>query len=209
MAVSTGNRPLVRGGAGPDDVPNIVRTGTTFLPDGINEVDLDFGSVFGRFTLAGEWAMLVAPNAFGAFTDGRFADPRGDLVYQGYYVEAGFFLTPGDYRRYHRQTGVWDRWRPQENAFLVRDGCGGVCCGRGAVLLTGRYSYLDLVSGTPVVTSSSGVPAGREHDVTLGVNWYLNSQTAVMVNYVYTQLDYVNGAGGHFHGLGLRFHIDF
>jgi phosphate-selective porin OprO/OprP len=209
QAVSTGVRPLVRAGAGPVSVPNIMQTGKTFIDDGVNVVGVEFGSVFDRFTLSSEWAMVQVPSAFGAFNNAQLSDPRGSLVYQGVYVEAGYFLTPGEYRRYDRKMGVWDRWRPQENVFVVRDESGGWCCGRGAVLLTCRYSFLDLVSGSPPLSSTSGVPAGRENDVTIGLNWYLNSQTSIMVNYVFTQLDYVNGTGGHFHGLGCRFHVDF
>jgi phosphate-selective porin OprO and OprP len=209
QALRTADRPLVRAGAGPSSVPNIMQTGTTFIDDGVNEVGVEFGSVFDRFTLTSEWAMLQVPSAFGAFNNGQLSDPRGSVVYQGVYVEAGCFLTPGDYRRYNRKMGVWDRWRPQENAFVVRDELGGWRCGRGALLLTCRYSFLDLVGGNPALSSTSGVPAGREHDVTVGLNWYLNSQTSIMVNYVFTQLDYVNGTGGHFHGLGCRFHVDF
>jgi phosphate-selective porin len=77
--------------------------------------------------------------------------------------------------------------------------------------LVARYTFLDLVSGSPVLTpTSGGARAGRQHDATLGVNWHLNSQTWFMVNYVATHIDsVVPGADGDIHGIGCRLHLDF
>jgi phosphate-selective porin OprO/OprP len=74
-----------------------------------------------------------------------------------------------------------------------------------------RYTYLNLVSGSPTLTpADGGARAGRQHDVTLGVNWYLNPQVYVLVNYVWTHLDsVVPGASGNVQGVGCRLHIDF
>src|SRR5205823_3936324 len=110
---------------------------------------------------------------------------RGDVVYQAAYVEAGLFVTPGDYRRYNRKLGLWDRTEPTENAFLARGRGKGWVWGHGAVQLLARYSYLDLIAGEPVLTpSSGGARAGRQQDVTLGLTWYITSQTWFSVNYV-------------------------
>src|SRR5262249_16850431 len=125
------------------------------------------------------------------------------------YTEAGYFLTRGDCRRYNRQLGVWDRTLPNQNAYVVR-GTDGPEVGRGAVQLLARFSYLDLQSGTPTVTASSGDRAGVENDVTLGVNCYLNPQSVIMVDFVRTNINsVVPGASGAFSGLGLRAHFDF
>jgi phosphate-selective porin len=96
-----------------------------------------------------------------------------------------------------------------ENAFLIKNG--GWRFGHGAVQLVARYTYLDLVSGDPVLTpTSGGARAGRQHDLTLGVNWYLNAQTHIMVNYVATHLDsVVAAASGNIQSIGCRVHIDF
>jgi phosphate-selective porin OprO/OprP len=50
----------------------------------------------------------------------------------------------------------------------------------GAIELTARYSELDL--------SDEAVNAGRLDTTTLGVNWYLNPNTRVMLNYVLKQI---------------------
>lgn len=207
-AVSTGDRPLVRSGGG-GQIPNLLRTGTFFTPDGPTAATAEAALVLGRFSLSGEYTVVVTPNNFSAFDGLRFSGPRGTAVYHGAYVEAGFFLTPGDYRRYDRKRGAWARTEPVQNAFIVCGETGDVCWGRGAVQLLCRYSYLDLASGDPVLTTTSGAGAGREDDFTLGLAWYLNSQTNLQVNYVYTKLQYVNGTSGDFHGLGCRVHLDF
>lgn len=144
------------------------------------------------------------------FATADFTGPRGDVTYQAAYVEAGLFLTPGDSRRYDKKTGTWTRTLPQENAFLYRsDGEWG--WGHGAVQLVARYTYLDLMDGNPVLTpTSGGARAGRQQDLTVGVNWYINSQTWFMVNYVSTHIEsVVPGASGNIHGVGCRLHIDF
>ncbi len=48
-----------------------------------------------------------------------------------------------------------------------------------------------------------------EHDITVGLDWYINPQVHFMVNYVYTRLDYVNNTSGNINGLGCRVHMDF
>ena len=72
-----------------------------------------------------------------------------------------------------------------------------------------RYSYLDLASGNPILTSSSGTQAGWENDITVGLDWYINPEVHFIVNYVYTHLTYVNNTGGDINGLGCRLHLDF
>jgi phosphate-selective porin len=136
--------------------------------------------------------------------------PVGRVSYQGFYVESGYFLSRGDYRRYNRKTGAWDRTTPLENAWFLKGKDGRVSVGRGAVQLLARFSYLDLQSGNPVLTPKVGAQAGIESDVTLGVAWYINPQANMQVNYVHTQINSVlRGASGSFDGLGLRFHYDF
>ena len=56
----------------------------------------------------------------------------------------------------------------------MKTGKGRPVVGRGAVQLLARYSYLDLLSGSPVLSPSSGARAGVENDLTLGLVWYLN-----------------------------------
>jgi phosphate-selective porin len=140
-----------------------------------------------------------------------FAGPRRDVTYQAMYVEGGVFVTPGDQRRYDKKTGTWARTNPVENAYFFRQKNCGPIHSEGAVQLVARYTFLDLVSGDPILTpTSGGARAGEQQDVTLGVNWYINSQMWFMLNYVATRIDsVVPGADGDIHGVGCSLHLDF
>jgi phosphate-selective porin OprO/OprP len=205
---SVASRELLRAGAGGSDTPNLVFTGTFFSPNGADLFDVEGAVVLGPFSLSSEYARVHVNDVFDEVVP-VLAGPRGNVTYQAAYVEAGLFVTPGDYRRYDKKTGTWARTVPVENAFLLKPD--HWIFGHGAVQLTVRYTYLDLVSGAPVLTpTSGGARAGRQQDLTLGVNWYLNSQTYVMLNGVFTHLDsVVPGASGNIQGIGCRVHIDF
>jgi phosphate-selective porin OprO/OprP len=207
------NRMPLRAGAGSDEVPNVLATGTFFTPGGANIADLEWAMILGRFALSAEYAVVRGGPVFENFDGVRFSGPRGDVSYQAVYVEAGWFLTPGDHRRYDPKTGTWDRTIPVENAVGVSGEDGHWCFGRGAVELLARFTWLDLVSGNPPLTptsSTAGARAGRQRDLTLGINWYLNPQTRLMIDYVWTHVDsVVAGASGDIQGIGARIHFDF
>jgi phosphate-selective porin OprO/OprP len=208
---SVANRMPLRAGAGSTEVPSLVQTGKFFSPNGGMVVDAEWAFVYGPFSMSAEYALAGVDDVFDKFDGVRYSGPRGNAVYSAWYVEGGYFVTPGDRRRYDKANGIWDRTAPAENAFLVRDDGGNWCHGTGAVQLVARLTYLDLTSGSPVLTpTSGGARAGTQRDVTLGVNWYLNSQTHFMVNYVWSRVNsVVPGATGDIHGLGVRMHFDF
>ncbi len=210
-ASSPGDRALVRAGATKTDLPNVMQTGTYYSPYGEYYIVPEIAMVFGKFSLSGEYLWTFAPSAFTGMTlNSVLSGPVGMVSFQGFYVESGYFLTEGDYRRYNKSQGTWDRTTPLENGWLMRGKNGHVSAGRGALQLLARFSYLDLVSGHPVLSPTTGARAGIESDVTLGVVWYINPQANLQVNYVHTQIDSVqHSASGSFDGLGLRFHYDF
>ena len=143
------------------------------------------------------------------FNGGVFSGPHGNVTYQGLYAEFGFFLTPDDYRRYDKKEGMWGRQIVATKPRRRTRALPGSSPIHTPVQLICRYSYLDLASGQPVLTPSSGTQAGWENDITAGFDWYINSQVHFMVNYVYTRLDYVNHTSGNIQGLGCRLHVDF
>jgi phosphate-selective porin OprO/OprP len=210
---SGANRMPLRAGGGSSQIPNLLATGNFFTPNGADLVDFEWAFVYGPFAVSAEYALTRVTDVFESFNGITFSGPRGNATYQAFYVETGYFLTPGDGRRYNKEIGTWDRTIPQENAFISKGEDGTWCHGRGAVQLLARYTYLDLVSGTPPLTPSStsaGAQAGKQQDVTLGVNWYLNPQTIISCNYVWTHLDSViAGASGNVQGFGVRLHFDF
>jgi phosphate-selective porin OprO/OprP len=211
--LTVANRLPLRAGAGSTQVPNLLATGTFFTPNGGNIASIEGAMIAGPFSLSAEYAVAWTADVFENFDGVNFTGPRGNVSYSAFYVETGCFLTPGDRRRFDRKSATWDRSVPEVNALGCKDDEGHWCFGRGAVELLARLSYLDLESGSPTLTptsSTAGARAGRQRDLTLGVNWYLNSQTRFMVNYVWTHLDsVVAGASGDIQGLGVRMHFDF
>jgi phosphate-selective porin len=130
-AFEVASRPLLRAGAGRGQTPNLLLTGTFFTPRGASVVDLEWAAVLGPFSASAEYALATLADVFDSFDGTNFSGSHGDVTYQAAYVEAGWFLTPGDYRRYDKKTGTWARTVPLENAFLVRgaDGCWHHGCG--------------------------------------------------------------------------------
>jgi len=120
--------------------------------------------VRGQLTLAAEYvlASVDAPS-------GATAEPTFD----GYYVMASWFLT-GEHRPYNKASGVFDGIKPMHSAF-------GKERGWGAWEVLARYSELDL--------TDDGVDEGELNDITLGLNWYVNPNTRVMLNYILADLD--------------------
>lgn len=205
---SPGTRPLVRAGAGNVEVPNVIQTGTFFAPDGVNYVNTEVAMVFGRLSLSSEYLFVYSPSTF---TDAARPYARGPQFNHGFYVEGGYFLTKGDRRRYLHRNGSWDRTIPAENLSWSKGGKGLPRLeGTGAVQVLARYTYLDLLAGQPAISPVAGARAGQENDLTIGLNWYFNPNTFMMINYVRTWVDSASpGRSGAFDGLGIRFHYDF
>ncbi len=130
--------------------------------DSADLVNSEIALVYGPFSVQGEY--------FHSFVDARRG---GDADFSGYYVFASCFLT-GEQRNYKRSTGVFDRITPLRN-FHPKE------WGWGAWEVAARYSHIDL--------NDSGITGGDEDNFTFGLNWYLNPNTRIMLNYIYAQLD--------------------
>lgn len=108
-----------------------------------------------------------------------------DPTFSGFYAMASYFLT-GENRAY--KGGLFSRVKPKRNF-----GSGGP----GAWEIAARYSHLDL--------SDEEVEGGKLDNITVGVNWYLNSNTRFMFNYVHADLDEV----GQSDTFQMRAQVDF
>lgn len=121
----------------------------------------------------------------------------------GTYITVGYFLT-GENRGYKKNSKAFGRVRPYESFFLISTS-DGVATGLGAWQIAARWSFTDL---TMAPRAAIGVP-GEQENITLGLNWYLNRYSRMMLNYVHSISD-VTGTGklegDH---LGMRFQIDW
>ena len=156
--------------------PRLVDTGVLDA-DTVNELGLEAALVAGPISLQGE---LITASV--DILQGKH--PR----FQGYYVYASVFLT-GEHRVYKKSSGAFGRVRPKHS---FREG-GGI----GAWELAVRYSVLDL--------TDAGIEGGELRNWTVGLNWYLNGHTRVMLNYVRADRTDVGTA----HYVMTRFQIDF
>ncbi len=130
-----------------------------------------------------------------------------DNTFTGMYVYFSYFLT-GENRAYRRDYGIFDRVRPFENFFRVRDGDGCIQTGWGAWEIGYRYSYVDFLDA---LVATNG--AGQVSDHTIGVNWYWNPYSRLMFNYVNSSADRVTGGAllsdGTMHIFEMRAQVDF
>jgi len=151
--------------------------------------------VFGPLSLQGEY---ILANVDGDEDSDRDFDDDGAPDYgyfdsndlQGFYIYASYFLT-GEHRAYKPAEAAFSRVKPNRN--FLQDG------GPGAWEAVARYSHLDLEDGD--------VNGGEQDDITLGLNWYLNPNVRVMLNYVYADAE--DKYDGEMHAFQTRFQIDF
>lgn len=134
--------------------------------------NLQAAAVSGPFSVQGEWFATSIQQRGG-----------GPVLLHGFYADASLFLT-GEHRGYDRTEGSFSRvavLRP-----LVRtSSC--PAAGFGAVELTARLAVADFLSsnlprpaGGPLALAANGAVL---YQTTVGVNWYLNDYTRVMLNY--------------------------
>ena len=132
--------------------------------------------------------------------------PLGTVFYQGGYIEALYFLT-GESRTYDVEQSRFGRPRPRSNFYRLRDGRPGgrILTSPGAWQAGVRYNYLCLSDGE--------VNGGVLNGVTLGLNWLLNPNARIYLNYDFTYRDFVNAFGGNGSGgvnaFGTRLAFDF
>jgi phosphate-selective porin OprO/OprP len=148
------------------------------LADYAQTIDVEGALVYGQFSLQGEYMY-----------DSVSSETADDPVFQGGYIYGTYFLTPGDHRSYEKANAVFGRTRPK-NPWLA----GG---GMGAVEVALRYSWVDFTDAL--------VTGGELKDVTLGLNWYLNNVTRIMLNIVHADRDGIGTANFFM----TRFQIDF
>lgn len=146
--------------------PRFVDTGA-FAAENVRLWDLELALVWDAF-----WA---AAEVTGAEAD---AVALGDPSFRSSYVQAGYFLT-GQHRAYRRGHGDFAGLKLDKGETFGEGG-------KGAWEVAVRYSTLDL--------NDAAVAGGRIDDVTVALNWYLNSATRFMLNVVRSDVEDVGTA---------------
>lgn len=151
--------------------PNFVDTGN-FYALGQNLICPEMAIVWGPWLFQAEYEAVWMTGA----SSKKGGTSLGNVLFQGGYGEVLYFLT-GEHRIYQRLPGVFGRVIPNSNAFWTR----GAGFSKGAWQVGARVDTLNLNSGF--------VQGGNVTNLTLGVNWFLNPNMRIQLNYVHSKFD--------------------
>lgn len=211
-------QPLIRAGTS-QQVPSLVNTGRFFTKEGTQIISLNYNQSWGPLSLGamydGQWFnnsyINGLPRADGSLPS-RVASV-GDLYFDGFSIEALCFLTPGDHRTLNPKFPAYGQVLPVRNFRVLRGGDDLSAPGIGAWELTTKFDFYRGQFPVPDGAGPSKTRGGNLNAVTLGLNWFLNPNASMMVNYVYTTgLMGKNDPGprdGAFHSFGTRFQFTF
>jgi phosphate-selective porin OprO and OprP len=174
-------RPVLRNAPG-FAVPIFVDTGD-FTAGHQYSLGPEFALVLGPLTIQAEWAAQFLTE-----TENSSNQPQGDLFFHGGYIEALWFLT-GEHQEYLRRAGVFGPVIPRNSLRKGGSGC-------GAWQIGARFSYVDL--------DNKFIQGGRLYDWTFGLNWFLNANIAMQLNYIVEHRDQPGVVTGWINGIGLR-----
>jgi phosphate-selective porin OprO and OprP len=170
-------------------------------------VNPEFVVVYGPWTFQSEYQRAWFRDAVVPATGPGPRLNLGTVQMQAGYAELLYFLT-GEHRYYNRKSAAFGRVTPNESfrGFgMTDDGCDGCdgCGGGGAWQIGARYSWIDL--------DNNGVQGGTIHDVTLGLNWFLNPYMKWQWNAEALYRNFAPNAvrDGWVYGFGTRIAIDF
>ncbi len=166
-----------------------IRVDSTRLID-TGSIDADSAFVYGLEVGANwkNWYLQAESFRYGIErTSATAALP--DPNFEGFYVQGSWILT-GETRRYEVASGAFQSPRP----FVPFSSAGGF----GAWELALRYSHLDLdfhsgLAGT--AATADAIRGGTQDILTFGVNWYINSNVKLMLNWLHVDVDRLNPAG--------------
>jgi phosphate-selective porin OprO/OprP len=157
-----------------------------YLASSVTDVDnvtiagLEAATNFGPLSLQAEYVLNVIERNSG-----------GNATWGGWYAFASYFLT-GEHRPYKRSSGAFSAVSP--NTSFTKDG-------GGAWEIAARFSALDLAD----TANNTTLASGRLQDVTAGVNWYINYNTRIMLNYIHADLQGVGASDA----IAMRFQVFF
>ncbi len=132
--------------------------------DNINLANFEAAFVSGPLSFQGEYLTATVNNNIEAtFKKYNF---------ESYYGQLSYYIT-GESKNYKGSYEGFDRVKPKKNF-------GGKDKGTGAWEVALRYSSSDL--------NNNDVLGGQQSDITLGLNWYLNPVTRIMINHVWANI---------------------
>ena len=159
--------------------PDLIATGGP--AEGYFMWNVELALVYGPFSLQGEYLAVTVDWA-----------PADDPSFSSWYVQAGYWLT-GECRNYQR--GVFACTSPCCN-FLDND-----CCCYGGIEVAVRYDFVDLNDGA--------ITGGEMTNLVVGLNWHMNPNARVMLNWFTTDVEGGRVADDSYTGIGVRFQVNW
>ncbi|MCB0464854.1 MAG: hypothetical protein KDC78_04130 [Aequorivita sp.] len=142
-----------------------INTETIENVDNINLANFEAVFVSGPFSIQGEYLSATLKNTANATFE--------KYNFKSYYGQLSYYIT-GESKKYKGSYEGFDRVKPKKNF-------GGKDKGAGAWEVALRYSNSDL--------TNKDVLGGQQSDITLGLNWYLNPVTRIMINHVWANIE--------------------
>lgn len=132
--------------------------------------NLEMARQYGPWMLEAEYT-----HAYAHRTPNRALQPvfLGSVAFQAWNVQTRYLLT-GESHAYDVRDGNFGSVKPMGSY--------------GAVELAARYDYINL--------ADKDVNGGSAHDLTLGLNWFLNQQLRLSANYVQSNIHAASNAVG-------------
>ncbi|MGA2026162.1 MAG: porin [Syntrophobacteraceae bacterium] len=154
-----------------------------FLARGVDIVDPEIAFVYGPFSAQAEY-MYVHASDVENYANGNAlsrTEPYGSANFYGWYAQASYFIT-GEHRNYNKTPSPTD-YQGSFGRIIPKCNFNPYTGGMGAWEVAVRVSQLDVNDW------AAGFSGGCETDYTVGLNWYLNPNVMVKMNYVRAVVD--------------------
>lgn len=116
-----------------------------------------------------------------------------DKTNVGGMVMARYFLTPGSYRKYNKESAAWGGVVVDRPFLTYKKGCLNCANGAGAWEVAGYYSVMSnkdfacTAGANPA--NNTGTISGTDHQLGLALNWYWNPNLRWTMNYIHQMGD--------------------
>ena len=206
----------------PDEAVNFFRTRPEARTDGDRWIEteaiqgMDYYNLIGLESVVNFGALQIVGEYQSTWVE---RDGFEDVRFDGGYVYASYFLT-GEHMPWDRKSGTLGRPVPFENFWLINRSRGGRAAGWGAFQLAARYSVADFNDGAVNGVAGNPIRGGDAKALTIGMNWYWNSNARMQFNYINGRIEDAFGDGvapddgatsttGSYNITGARFMVDF
>jgi len=140
----------------------------------LQKVNLESLYIYNNYSLQGE------------YTSVRVVAHKDIYTFNAFYLQGSYFII-GKGRKYKMNTSTLGKIKPVKN---------------GALELAFRYSYINLNDdGEKAINPEHG---GEQSDYNFGLNWYLNNEFKVMLNYIIAEPKDTDEYDGRLHIIQLR-----